>query len=81
MSMADQPRRPLHDRIIRAIPIVGFAARLMEENRPYALVVLLVNVIMAIALAVIFFGFPALITAMLVITGIVFVMLLLTTRG
>ncbi|MEM7776932.1 MAG: hypothetical protein AAF732_15090 [Pseudomonadota bacterium] len=74
-------RRSLIDRIVRSIPIVGFAARCMEENRPVDLAILAMNVVLATLVAVSIWGYPALITAFLIFTAVIGTSIALAALG
>lgn len=76
-----QPQHNTLDRIIRAIPVIGFAHRCMEENRPWHLALLVLNVLLLTAVAVSIWGFPAFITAMLIFTALVGTTVVLATLG
>ena len=69
------------ERILRRLPILGFAIRCAESGEFGRLAVLGLNVVMAVVLLVLWFGWPAFITIILAMTGLVATLILLATRG
>ncbi len=68
-------------RITRSIPVLAYAMRCLEEERFDELATLGVVVLMAVVLAVLVWGFPALITIMQVSVVITALLILSATRG
>ncbi len=67
--------------MLRYIPVIGFLARCIEEERTTDLYILIANLLMATTLAVIVFGYPAVILIALVFTLLIGAAVLMSTRG
>ncbi len=79
--MTIQERSTLAGRILRRIPVVGYAVRCAEEERPGELLLLAANAIMAAALVTLAFGYPGFVTVILTMTVVAAVIIMSATRG
>ena len=68
-------------RVLRALPVVGYAIRCLEEHRHKELSLLGGNVLMALAVGVLAFGLPFLITVALAAAALVGLIILSATTG
>jgi len=71
----------MFSRFLRAMPVVGYAIRCLEEHRHKELSLLGVNLLMALAVGVLAFGFPFLITAVLSAAALIGLIILSATTG
>lgn len=72
---------PMLERILRRIPPVGYAMRLLETENFKELALFLANLLATAVLLVGVFGFPALITIMYVAVTLAASFILLATLG
>lgn len=68
-------------RFLASLPIIGYAMRCLVEERHREIVVLLINLLMAGVLAVLIWGYPALITIALSGAAFAAVFIFLATLG
>lgn len=68
-------------RILRSVPVVGYAMRCLSEHRHDELGLLGVNLAMAVAVGLLVFGYPFLITAVLFMAAFVGLIILSATVG
>jgi len=72
---------PLFERILRRIPLVGYAMRLLETENFKELALFLANILATAILLVGAFGFPALIIILYVAVALAASFILLATLG
>ncbi|MCB1509344.1 MAG: hypothetical protein KDJ36_00440 [Hyphomicrobiaceae bacterium] len=79
MSLEERPS--LAGRIVRRVPVVGYAVRCAEEERPGELLLLAANAIMAGAVITLAFGYPGFVTVILTATVMAALTILAATRS
>lgn len=79
--MSDDSRPSFIERALRAIPVIGYAARCVEEERVKELLILVGVVLLAAVLAVVTWGYPALITIALTLVALAGAIVIGTTMG
>lgn len=68
-------------RLIRMVPVVGYAIRCLEGHRHGELALLGGNLLMAMAVGILVFGYPFLITAALCAAALAGLLILSATAG
>ena len=66
--MTDRENPSLLHRTMRRLPVVGYALRCADEERPTELLVFALNTIMTLAVAGVIFGYAGFITVLLALT-------------
>lgn len=79
--MTIRERPTLAGRILRHIPVVAYAVRCAEEERPGELLVLAANAVMAAVLVTLAFGYSGFVTVILTMTVGAAVIIMSATRG
>ena len=79
--MSDNSRPNLAHRILRQVPIIGYAVRCFEEERMGELALLGVNALMLVLLVTLLYGFPGFMTIMLIIVPLAGLLVVSTTLG
>lgn len=69
------------DRLIRALPIIGYVIRCLEEERHKELALLGANLFMSVLLVGLIWGYAGIITVMLTLVAVIIPTLVLVTLG
>ncbi|NOT72581.1 MAG: hypothetical protein HOP09_18960 [Hyphomicrobium sp.] len=79
--MTENSKPSIIERVLRAIPIIGYAAKCVEEERVGELFALVGVLLLAAALSILIWGYAALITIALTMVVLVGTVVIGITRG
>lgn len=63
------------------LPIIGYALRCIDEERPFELALLALNLVMFVAVVAFTFGYPGFITVILALMVVIALSILASTVG
>ncbi len=79
--MARSPRLPRHERIIYAIPLIGWMLKDVVHGDTDNIYYFIATLVMLWVLAIVMFGYPAIIIPALALVPVIFAVLVIISRG